>query len=199
MSNLGLDAAYRGFMAPKAKLSVVHVTTSAVGVVDRNGLAGLSMSAVAVELGVATSALYTYCGSADGLHRLVAVQALEDLTRSVQAAATGKAGRDALLAMADAWQAFALTNPGQFAATLRPPPGDDGKVIEAMDRLVGIFALVFAAMGLEESTARRSARQVHRAVHGCLAVDYLRGSTAEGAADMRDLVEALVAQPSFPD
>ena len=192
MSNLGLDAAYRGFMAPKAKLSVVHVTTSAVGVVDRNGLAGLSMSAVAVELGVATSALYTYCGNVDGLYRLVAVQALDDLTNAVQAAATGKAGSDALLAMVDAWHDFALTNPGQFAATLRPPPGEDRTVIEAMDRLVDIFALVFAATGLEEPAATRSARQMHRAVHGCLAIDYLRGTTESGAADLRDLVEALV-------
>jgi AcrR family transcriptional regulator len=52
-------------------LSPEAVAEAALAIIDRDGLAALSMRAVAVELGVATMALYRYVADREQLERLV--------------------------------------------------------------------------------------------------------------------------------
>lgn len=52
-------------------LTHAHLASAALTVIDRDGLAGLSMRAVAKELGVSTMALYRYVDDREELERLV--------------------------------------------------------------------------------------------------------------------------------
>ncbi|MGI9599370.1 MAG: TetR/AcrR family transcriptional regulator [Acidimicrobiales bacterium] len=175
----------------KVRLTITTVTTTAVDLVDESGLDALSLSAVARELGVGPSALYTHCDGLEGLRHLVAVAATNNLTRDLQTAAIGNAGHDALDAMGDAYRRFAESHPGQFASTLRPPDPSHEELQAATALLLEVFTLVFAAMGLAGEDSTRAARSTRSAIHGFLAIEHLTGSPDGGSDDFQHLLDTL--------
>ncbi|MFD0687399.1 TetR/AcrR family transcriptional regulator C-terminal domain-containing protein [Actinomadura fibrosa] len=60
-------------------LSPARIAAAALAVIDRDGLAGLSMRAVAKELGMSTMALYRYVRDREELEGLVLELALEEV------------------------------------------------------------------------------------------------------------------------
>ena len=60
-----------GVMPRPRSLSHAQLASAALAVIDRDGLAGLSMRSVAKELGMSTMALYRYVDDREELERLV--------------------------------------------------------------------------------------------------------------------------------
>jgi len=178
-------------MAPTAKLSTTSVIDEAVNIVDQRGYDALTVSAVATELNVAPSALYTYCDGLDGLRNLVAIAATENLTRDVRDAATGAAGETALNAMAEAYRDFSLLNSGQFAATLRPPKRDNKDLADADSALLAVFVLVYGGMGLDPRASQRAARSTRSAIHGFLALEHVTGTSPLHSDEYHHLLATL--------
>ena len=89
---------------PSTRLTLAALTSAAIGVVERDGFDGLTLTAVADGLGVATSTLYTHIGGLDGLKHLVAEAATRNLTGQIRNSAIGISGPDALPAMAVAYR-----------------------------------------------------------------------------------------------
>ncbi|GAA5072924.1 AcrR family transcriptional regulator [Thermocatellispora tengchongensis] len=61
----GREAASR--RGPRPRLDLAKITSAAIEIADTEGLAGVSMAAVAAQVGVAPMALYRYVGSKDEL------------------------------------------------------------------------------------------------------------------------------------
>lgn len=175
----------------KVRLTITTVTTTAVDLIDESGLDALSLSAVARELGVGPSALYTHCEGLDGLRHLVAVAALRNLTGELRTAAIGNSGNDALAAMGEAYRRFAMTHPGQFASTLRPPDPSHEELQAATELLLEVFTLVFAAMGLPGEDSSQAARSTRSAIHGFLAIEHLAGAETSPSDDFQHLLNTL--------
>ncbi len=178
-------------MAPPARLSPALVTSAALAIVDTRGFDALTLSAVADDLAVAPSALYTHCKGLDGLRHLVAIAATDNLTTRVRDAAIGTSGNDALNSIGAAYRDFALSHPGQFASTLRPPASDDHELEDANTTLLGIFALVYQASGMTSHDSHLAARSTRSALHGFLALEHCSGTTNEHDAEFRHLLDAL--------
>jgi len=178
-------------MAPIPKLTTAAVVDQAVTIVDDLGFDALSISAVAADLEVAPSALYTYCQGLDGMRNMVAIAATHNLTVDVRNAATGAFGDVALKAIGQAYRNFALRHPGQFASTLRPPPADNGDFVEATAALINVFVLVFTAMGLDSDESRLAARSTRSAIHGFLALEHTSGTSTDHAEEFDHLLRAL--------
>jgi AcrR family transcriptional regulator len=90
------------------------------------GAAGLSLRAIARDLGMVSSAVYRYVGSRDELLTLLVVDAYSELADAVDraAATTGGSWRDQLLAMAHAARAWAVDQPARWALLYGSPvPG----------------------------------------------------------------------------
>ena len=88
------------------------------------GAAGLSLRAVARDLGMVSSAVYRYVASRDDLLTLLLVDAYSELADAVEHAATGGSWRDQLLAMAHAARAWAVDQPARWALLYGSPvPG----------------------------------------------------------------------------
>jgi AcrR family transcriptional regulator len=66
-----------GAMPRPRSLSHAQLASAALAVIDRDGLAGLSMRSVAKELGMSTMALYRYVDDREELERLVVDLVLE--------------------------------------------------------------------------------------------------------------------------
>jgi len=159
--------------------------------VDRDGFATLNLSAVAGGLGVGPSALYTHVGGLDGLRYRVAVEATTNLANEIRDAAVGIAGDQALEAIGTAYRRFARSNPGQFASTFLPPRTDDDDLAVANRALLGVFVLVFRAMGLPDDEAQLAARSTRSAIHGFCALELASGTTADHHAEYEHLLRTL--------
>jgi AcrR family transcriptional regulator len=90
------------------------------------GAAGLSLRAIARDLGMVSSAVYRYVASRDDLLTLLLVDAYSELADAVDRAGTAPSGswRDQLLAMAHAARAWAIDQPACWALLYGSPvPG----------------------------------------------------------------------------
>jgi len=89
------------------------------------GAAGLSLRAIARDLGMVSSAVYRYVASRDDLLTLLLVDAYSELAAAVDgAAATDLPWADRLLAMAHAARAWAVDQPARWALLYGSPvPG----------------------------------------------------------------------------
>jgi AcrR family transcriptional regulator len=90
------------------------------------GAAGLSLRAVARDLGMVSSAVYRYVASRDDLLTLLLVDAYSELADAVDRAdaAAGGCWSDQLLAMAHAARAWAIDQPARWALLYGSPvPG----------------------------------------------------------------------------
>lgn len=173
------------------KLSPSLINESAIALVDREGLGALSLSAVAEDLGVGPSALYSHIDGLDGLRYLVAVTSTRNLTTQVRNSAIGTAGDNALSEMGAAYRLFALEHPGQFASTLLPPRSDDDDLAAANRALVEVFALVYGAMGLSPEESHLAARSTRSAIHGFLALEYTTGTGTDHDHEYEHLLATL--------
>ncbi|ORV83308.1 TetR/AcrR family transcriptional regulator [Mycolicibacterium iranicum] len=114
------------------------------------GAAGLSLRAIARDLGMVSSAVYRYVGSRDELLTLLLVDAYTELAESVEAARDTRSGswRDRLAAMAHAARSWAVQSPASWALLYGSPvPGYHAprdRTVEPGTRVVGALFGVFA-------------------------------------------------------
>jgi len=175
----------------RVRLSTPSVVESSLALVDREGFDALSLSAVATELGVGPSALYTHITGLEDLQYLVAVASTSNLVASVRSAAIGTSGSRALMAMGAAYRSFSLDHPGQFASTLLPPRSNDDELARQNRDLLEIFIAVFAAMDMSDDDAYLSARATRSALHGFLALEHNSGTSAGHGDEYGHLLRAL--------
>jgi AcrR family transcriptional regulator len=110
-----------------------------------DGAAGLSLRAIARDLGMVSSAVYRYVASRDDLLTLLLVDAYSELADTVVAARTaaGGAWRDQLMAMAGAARRWAVDQPASWALLYGSPvPGYHAP----QDQTIGPGTRVVAAL-----------------------------------------------------
>lgn len=114
------------------------------------GAAGLSLRAIARDLGMVSSAVYRYVASRDDLLTLLLVDAYTELADSVEAARDDCAGswRDRLVAMARAARAWAVRHPARWSLLYGSPvPGyhaPRNRTVDPGTRVVGALFGVIA-------------------------------------------------------
>src|SRR5260370_7706277 len=76
--------------APKARVDRERVLVAASELANRHGLDQLSMSELALALGIRTPSLYTHVAGLSELHRLLALKGLRELEERMARAPLGK-------------------------------------------------------------------------------------------------------------
>jgi AcrR family transcriptional regulator len=156
---------------PRAGLTSASVVASAARIADADGLDGLTLARLAASVGVRTPSLYNHVGSLGDVRRRVALVALRELADVLRDAAVGRAGDDALVAMADAYRDYARRHPGRYAATQRAPAADDAEMLAAAGGAVDVVLAVLRGYGLDGDDAIHAARAVRSALHGFVALE----------------------------
>lgn len=162
-------------MAPRAGLDEAAVIEAAVALVDAEGLEALSLAALAERLGVKSPSLYKHVAGLDGVRRGLAVWGVRELTRRMGQAAVGVAGDAALLALANAYRAFAHDHPGVYPATLKAPEADDAEWNAANAALLDILVAVFRPYGLAQDELIHTIRAYRSLVHGFVSLEQAGG------------------------
>jgi AcrR family transcriptional regulator len=156
---------------PRRGLDSRQVIDAAVAIADREGLDAVTLARVADALGVRAPSLYHHVTGRDGLLRAIALRGLRELTASLRSAALGRAGTDALSAMAHAYRDYAHAHPGAYAATLRAPPAGDGEHEEAGRAAVEVMSAVLRAWHLEDEEMLHAVRVIRSALHGFVSLE----------------------------
>lgn len=142
---------------------------------DEVGLDRLTLAALANRLGVALPSLYKHVRGADELNQKLAALATAELADALTAAAAGRAGGDALRAVAAAYRDYARRHPGRYPAAQRSPDADDPDHVAASDRAVGAIYAILRGYGLDGDDAVDATRTLRSALHGFLALEATGG------------------------
>jgi len=180
---------------PRAGLTTTRVVTEAGDLADENGYEQLTVAAVAHRLGVRQPSLYKHIDSLEGLQRGISVQAKRDLGEALARATVGRAGADAVRALADTYRSWVVAHPGRYAATVRAPAPDDEEDMRASDDVVQIVIDVLAGFDLRGNAAIDAARALRSAVHGFVTLETAGGFGLPRNPDrsFRFLIDSLIA------
>jgi AcrR family transcriptional regulator len=167
---------------------------------DEAGLDRLTLAGVAAQVGVRLPSLYKHVGGLEDLQRGVAVLALRELAERLSAAAVGRAGSDALRALAEAYRRYAQERPGRYAATLRAPAPDRDEHTQAADVVVEIVFAVLRGYGLAGDDLVHATRILRSSLHGFVALEAAGGFGLPDSVDetFARLVEGLDAALRVP-
>ena len=178
---------------PRANLTERDVVSAAARIADSEGFDAVSVSAVARSLDVQPASLYSHvrdrAALLDGVHRL----ALAELADRVAAAVAGRAGADALRALADAHRDLARERPGTWSALQRPAGAETVASAEAA-RVATLILAVLRGYDLPESALVHATRFVGATINGYLALESVgayRGRTESEDASWVWVIDAL--------
>ncbi len=180
---------------PRAGLGPAAVVAAAAELADEVGLAGLAMGLLAERLGVRTPSLYKHVDSLDALRRGVSVRAKRELADALARATVGRAGPDAVRALADAHRRWARDHPGRYAASLSAARVDDEADRRVSDAALEVLYDVLAGFALPEDRLVDAARALRSALHGFAALEAAGGFGLPRDVDRSYafLVDTLVA------
>ena len=156
---------------PRAGLSESRIVSEAEALLDEAGPDGLTMTALAERLGVRQPSLYKHVSGTAGLNRSISLRAKRELGDTLARAAVGRAGPDAILAVAHAYRRWALAHPGRYAATQRAGSRDDAITLAAEQATVEVVADVLSGFRLAEDQMIDAIRMVRSALHGFVVLE----------------------------
>jgi AcrR family transcriptional regulator len=169
---------------PRVGLDTTAVVGAAARLADDHGLGQLTLARLAGELGVGAPSLYAHVGGLEDLRTRIATRAARELTAAIRSAAAGRSGRDALIAMAATYRAYARSHPGSYASIQRaPPPQGDPEHEKAAADLVDTVVAVLSGYGLEGDDAIHGARIVRAVLHGFVTLEQEGGFAMDISRD----------------
>lgn len=167
----------------RAGLSPELVVNEAARLVDEVGRERLTLSELAKRLGVAQPSLYKHVDGLDGLNRLLTILVLSEIGDTMRRASTGRAGEDAIGALANAYRTYALAHPGRYGYVVRAPAPEDAAWQAAAAEILSILDAVFAGYGITGTDAVDAARFVRSVLHGFVSLELGGGFGLPQSAD----------------
>lgn len=178
---------------PRVGLTTSKVVEQAAEIADEAGWENLTLAAVAARCGVKLPSLYKHITSLDGLRLEISALGLHELERALRRAVLGKAGSDAVRAMAHAYREYALAYPGRYAATLGAPSGKHPGQQRAAAEVLLVVEAALDGYGLTGDDAIDAVRALRAALHGFVQLEATHGFALPVDVDRsyRRLVEGI--------
>ncbi|WP_158889357.1 TetR/AcrR family transcriptional regulator [Amycolatopsis anabasis] len=154
----------------RAGLTAERLTRAAAELADEVGFENVTVSALARRFAVKDASLYSHIKNAQDLRARVAVLALAELADRVAAALAGRAGKDALVAFANAYRDYAKEHPGRYAATqfeLDP----ETAATSAASRHAEMTRAILRGYALSEPGQTDAVRFMHSIFHGYVSLE----------------------------
>jgi AcrR family transcriptional regulator len=161
---------------PRSRLTPASVTEAGAALVDEIGFDRLSMGLLAERLGVKTPSLYKHVTSQADLAHRIAILAAAELSDAIRDATQGRAGREALIAGAQAMRAYVKEHPGRYAAgNAARPAGPGDPLIPAIDRMLASWAAMLRGYRLDPSQEIHALRMLRSILHGFATLEVAGG------------------------
>lgn len=160
---------------PRAGLSTSRVIEEAETVVDEVGLPGLTLSTIAARLGVQIPSLYKHVAGMAALQTEVAIRAKNELAITLARASVGRAGDDAILAISQAYRAWAKQHPGRYATTQIATESGSETNVESTRAVLRVVTDAFVAYDLEGDDLIDAIRALRATLHGFIELELAGG------------------------
>ena len=182
----------------KLRLDTALVVQAAADFIEAEGLEALSLGRLAKQLDVQTPSLYNHVAGLPGLYRELALLSTRELGERMGAAAIGKSGSAAVLAVAEAYRAYVNDHYGVYMTGLRSSGKQapiDVELQAAQERVVQIALAVVASFGLQGDDALHAVRGLRSIIHGFATLEVAGGFGLPLDCDesFRRLITAFVA------
>jgi AcrR family transcriptional regulator len=162
-------------MSHRVGLDQATVVEVAAKLVDEEGIEQLTLGHLAERLGVRTPSLYNHVAGLPGLKRDLALYCLRDLLDRILRTTIGKSRAEAIVALANAYRAYARETPGRYALTLQAPDPGDQELQAIAQRIVDVLRAVLAPYRLSEEEAIHAIRGLRSIVHGFSSLEVAGG------------------------
>jgi AcrR family transcriptional regulator len=172
---------------------------AAEAVLVRDGIAGLTVRAVAAEAGVAPMGVYNRLGGKGGLVTALLIRGFDRLREAIEVGGEPEACTRLRLCCLR-YREFALANPRLYTVLFEEDVSRERRSAELKEHaaaclgvLVGNVELVTTAGVLAAPDAREAAQQIWNALHGAVALE-LKGlvQTPDPAATYRGLLDTVL-------
>ncbi|MFF8831437.1 TetR/AcrR family transcriptional regulator [Streptomyces sp. NPDC015131] len=174
----------------RAGLSAGRLAAAGAELADEAGFEQVTVSALARRFGVKAASLYSHVRSSDDLRTRIALLALEELADRAAHALAGRAGKDALTALADVYRDYAHEHPGRYAATrLRLDP--ETAAASAGGRHAEMSRAVLRGYDLAEPDRTHAVRLLGSVFHGYIALE-LAGGFSHSAPGSQESWERIL-------
>lgn len=185
-------------MPRRAGLDKAMVVQTAADLANAEGVDALSLGRLAERLGVRTPSLYNHIDGLPGLYRELSLLNTRRLGERLGNAAIGKAGPDAVMAVAQAYREHIKESPGLYMASLRAAGNQASASIElqaAEERVVQVGLAVVASFGLSGEDGLHAVRGLRSVIHGFATLEVAGGFGLPFDCDesFRRLIAMLIA------
>ena len=185
-------------MPRRAGLDKAMVVQTAADLANAEGVDALSLGRLAERLGVRTPSLYNHIDGLPGLYRELSLLNTRRLGERLSNSAIGKAGPDAVMAVAQAYREHIKESPGLYMASLRAAGNQASASIElqaAEERVVQVGLAVVASFGLSGEDGLHAVRGLRSVIHGFATLEVAGGFGLPLDCDesFRRLIAMLVA------
>jgi AcrR family transcriptional regulator len=176
----------------RAGLTVARLVQAAAELADEVGFENVTVSAVARRFGVKDASLYSHVKNAHDLRVRVALLALAELASEAALALAGRAGKDALIAFANAYRSYAKRCPGRYAAG-QMDLDHETAMASAGPQHSAMTRALLRAYDLAEPDETDAVRMVHSVFHGFVSLERSGGFSHHPRAAEASWVRTLDA------
>ncbi|MBM7493713.1 AcrR family transcriptional regulator [Micromonospora luteifusca] len=158
----------------RAGVTVERLALAAAELADEVGLENVTVAALARQFGVKDASLYFHLKNARDLRVRIALLALAELADRVAAALAGRAGKDALVAFANAYRDYARQHPGRYAA-MQIDLDPETAATSAGVRHAEMTRAILRGYRLAEPDQTDAVRMMHSMFHGFVSLEKTGG------------------------
>ena len=184
-------------MTQRAGLTSERVVQAGAELADEVGFGEVTVSAVARRFAVQVSSLYSHVRSSHDLKTRIALFALDEMADRGAAALAGRAGKDALVALANVYRDYAREHPGRYtAARMRLDPAT--AAASAGPRHAAMTRAILRGYDLTEPDQTHAVRLLGSVFHGypsletAGAFDHSEPGSEESWNRIHDALDALL-------
>ena len=162
-------------MAHRAGLDRAAVVAEATKLVDEEGVEQLSLGRLAERLSIKTPSLYNHVAGLPGLRHELALFCARELLDWLTQATIGRSRAEAILALADAYRAYAREYPNRYHFTLQAPAADDPQRAAIAEEILGVIYAVLRPYSLGEQNMIHAIRSLRSIVQGFVSLEVAGG------------------------
>ncbi|MFE0132483.1 TetR/AcrR family transcriptional regulator [Streptomyces sp. NPDC059037] len=165
-------------------LTAERLTQAGAELADEVGFDQVTVSALARRFDVKVASLYSHVKNSQDLRTRIALLALEELADRGAAALAGRAGKDALSALANVYRDYAREHPGRYAAVqMRLSP--EAAAAGAGGRHSQMTRAILRGYDLTEPDQTHAVRLLGSVFHGYVSLE-LAGGFSHSAPDTEE-------------
>lgn len=154
----------------RAGLTTEKVARAGAELADELGFDRVTISEIARRFDVKVASLYSHVQGSDDLRTRIALIALEELADRGDEALAGRAGRDALIALANVYRDYAAEHPGRYDAA-QLPLSRQVAAASAGPRQARMLRAVLRAYALPEPDETHAVRLLGSLFHGYVSLE----------------------------